>query len=359
MNRSALAPLDIASRLDRVRAHLTTDALLVTFLPNVRYLSGFTGSNGTVLLTQTDAWLFTDGRYTTQASEQLSAYGVDMEPVILPAATTMREAVAQRVSGTIGFESEHMSVAAHERLGDECSWMGTSEVVEQVRIAKDEGEIDRIAAACAIADEAFAQVRPLFDTDITEQAFALELEFAMRRLGAEAMSFEPIVAAAERGALPHARPSDALVPTDTLVVCDFGCMVEGYCSDMTRTVIRGTLSKELREIYAVVQEAQQAGVHAAQVGAELRSVDAATRTVVAAAGFGEYYVHGTGHGVGLEIHEAPRVAATADGTLQDRTVVTVEPGIYLPGVGGVRIEDTLVVTSAGPRVLTNSPKDSL
>ena len=356
----ALPPLSIANRIDRVRAGFTDiDTLIITHLPNVHYVSGFTGSAGLVVLTADGAWLCTDGRYETQAQGQITAAGVAMEVVIVSGDAAMADAIAPLFVGTVGFEGDALTVAAFERLSKGAPWTSTAMLVERVRLQKDDGEVERIAAACGIADDAFAAVRSRLEEGLTEIDFALELEFAMRARGASAMSFEPIVAAGPRGALPHARPSEARIPMDTLVVCDFGCIVDGYCSDMTRTVVLGDPGRELRTIFQLVIDAQAAGVVAARAGERLAAVDAATRDPIVDAGYGGYYVHGTGHGVGLEIHEAPRVGATADGTLEDRTIVTVEPGIYLPGVGGVRIEDTLFVTHGAPRVLTQSPKDSL
>lgn len=360
LNLDALPALSIADRIDRVRAGFSgIDTLIITHLPNVRYASGFTGSAGLVVLTEHRAWLCTDGRYETQAHEQLAAAGVAMDVVMVSNGLALAEAIAPLCAGVVGFESESISVAECDRIRKGAAWIPTTMMVERVRMQKDDGEVERIAAACGVADAAFAAVRHRLEEGLTEIEFALELEFAMRARGASAMSFEPIVAAGPRGALPHARPSEAIIPMDTLVVCDFGCVVDGYCSDMTRTVVLGTPGRELSTIFEIVADAQANGVLAARAGASLSAVDAATREPITAAGFGEYYVHGTGHGVGLEIHEAPRVGATADGTLEDRTIVTVEPGIYLPGVGGVRIEDTLLVTDGAPRVLTQSPKDSL
>ncbi len=357
---SELPALDISGRLSRLRDRLVeVDSLVVTHLPNVRYLSGFTGSAGTMVVDHDHAWLITDGRYSQQVGEQIAAGGAAITPVVLSGGQDLRDAIAAVAQGTIGFESEYLTVAGLGRLAGTDSWKPTSGLVEELRLQKDPGEVERIARACAIADAAFAEVRTLIRPGVSEREIAIELEFMMRRLGADAMSFEPIVAAGPHGALPHARPTDALIPDDTLVVCDFGCVVDGYCSDMTRTVIVGTPPPELGRAYSVVYEAQAAGVRAAHAGIDASALDAATRDPIREAGFGEYYVHGTGHGVGIEIHEAPRVGATANGTILDRTILTVEPGIYLPGLGGVRIEDTLFVTDGEPRVLTQSPKDSL
>jgi len=230
-------------------------------------------------------------------------------------------------------------------------------LVEDLRRVKDAGEIDRIRRACAIGDEAFQALLPRLAAGITERQFALELEFAMRERGASGNSFDPIIAAGPNGAKPHARPSDRVIGRNELVVCDFGCIVDGYCSDMTRTVSLGDPGADARRLYDVVLTSQQAG--RARVAAEVpcADIDRASRDVIADAGWADAFSHSTGHGVGLEIHEAPRVAATARDTLVVSDVVTVEPGVYLPGIGGVRIEDTVVVDAAGSEPLTLTPKD--
>jgi Xaa-Pro aminopeptidase len=231
-------------------------------------------------------------------------------------------------------------------------------LVEALRRVKDPGEVDRIAAAAAIADAALAAVRPLLAQGCTEQEFSLALDTEMRRGGAQGPSFETICAAGPNAAKPHHRPSNRTIHAGEPVVVDFGAVVDGYCSDMTRTVWVGDLvDPVLRRVVEVVHASQAAGVAAAAAGVTCRAVDRACREVVKEAGWGEYFVHGTGHGVGLDVHEAPAVSATSPDTLAAGHVVTVEPGVYLPGLGGVRIEDTLVVTERGSRTLTSTPKE--
>ena len=260
----------------------------------------------------------------------------------------------------LGLEA-HGVTWAQQRLFAErfapCDLVATTDLVESIRRVKEPEEVARIEAACGIADDALAAVGRELANGPTEREFALALEIEMRRRGASGTSFDTIVASGPNGALPHHRPSDRRVERGELVVIDFGCIVDGYCSDMTRTVSVGPPSAEAQRLYDVVLDAQQAGRDAVRSGVACVDVDTACRDRIAAAGWGEAFSHGTGHGVGLEIHEAPRVASTSRDTLATGHVVTVEPGVYLPGVGGVRIEDTVVVTDGGCIALTASPKD--
>ncbi|MEZ5141876.1 MAG: Xaa-Pro peptidase family protein [Acidimicrobiales bacterium] len=355
----------VAPRVDRLRVAMAgagCDALLVTHLVNLRYLTGFTGSAGLLLVTSDGLLFVSDGRYRDQAAEQLAAAGVEARVEIT--GTEQRQVVAGAVAdaGTarIGLEAEHVSWAQQRRYAEE--WFGSTELVattglvEGLRLVKDEGEVARMAAAARIADDALAHVRSRLREGPTEAEVALELDTEMRRLGAVGPSFETIVAAGPNGAKPHARPSSRRIAEGDLVVIDFGAVVDGYCSDMTRTVVVGEPTATQQRMWDVVAEAQQAGVDAVAPGAAAADVDQACRSVIAAAGWGEAFLHATGHGVGLDIHEAPRVAATGDATLAAGNVVTVEPGVYLPDHGGVRIEDTLLVTDGGCRPLTRTPK---
>jgi Xaa-Pro aminopeptidase len=362
---TTLAPMDVAGRLPRLRAALAAQelpALLVTSRANVRYLTGFTGSAATLLVSADDALFVTDGRYRTQSAEQIAAAGVDAHVEIGLTMAEQREMFARAAAGfaQIGLE-EHSITWAEQR--DFAAAFGGVEVVpagtlvEDLRRVKDAGEIDRIRAACAIASDAFESLLSRFGDGITEREFALALEFAMRERGASGNSFDPIIASGPNGAKPHANPSDRVVERNELIVCDFGCIVDGYCSDMTRTVSVGDPGPDARHLYEVVLESQQAGRAAVAANVGCADIDRASRDIIAQAGWAEEFSHSTGHGVGLEIHEAPRVASTARDTLLVSDVVTVEPGVYLPGVGGVRIEDTVVVTSTGAEPLTLTPKD--
>lgn len=361
----ALPPMDVATRVDRLRAGLDAagcDALLVTHLVNVRYLTGFTGSAGMLLVTADDLLFVSDGRYRDQAAEQLDAAGVQARIEIT--GTEQRQVVAGAAADAgatrLGLEAEHVTWAQQRRYADEwfagTELVATASLVERLRLVKDAGEVARIEAAAAIADAALARVEPMLWREPTEAEVALDLDTEMRRLGASGPSFETIVAAGPNGAKPHARPSARRIREGDLVVIDFGAVVDGYCSDMTRTLVVGEPSADQRRHWDVVAEAQQAGVDAVAPGVATVEVDRACRAVIAAAGWGEAFLHATGHGVGLDIHEAPRVAATGDATLAAGNVVTVEPGVYLPEHGGVRIEDTLLVTTDGCRALTRTPK---
>ncbi len=376
----ALPVMDVAGRAARLRARFAEagsvperqggiDALVVTHLPNVRYLTGFTGSAAMLLVTGDGLVFTTDGRYRTQASEQLDAAGVDAVVEIGATQGAQREALARAratrpVGGgggaRVGLEAHAVSWSLQRALAE--SFAGhelvpTEGLVERLRRVKEPGEVARIHAACAIADAALAALLPSLHDRPTERDFALDLEVEMRRRGASGNSFDPIVASGPNAAKPHARPGTRRVEPGELVVIDFGCVVDGYCSDMTRTVSVGDPGPDARRVWDVVRESQWAGREAVRAGADCAAVDAACRDVIAAAGWADAFVHGTGHGVGLEIHEAPRVAASARDTLERGSVVTVEPGVYLPGVGGARIEDTVVVTRDGSDPLTAFPKE--
>ena len=371
MTSTTLAPLDVAPRIARLRERLVAEqlnGLLVTKLANVRYLTGFTGSAALLLVTGDDALFVTDGRYTEQSREQLGDAGVaagaggDVRIEIGLTASAQHAALAAAIDPGSRLGLEEHSVTWADQRGYAAVFEGAELVpagtpVEDLRRVKDAGEVDRIRRACAIADDAFQSLLPRFAEGVTERQFALELEFAMRERGASGNSFDPIIAAGPNGAKPHARPSDRVIGRNELVVCDFGCIVDGYCSDMTRTVSVGDPGPEARHLYDVVLASQQAG--RARVAAEVAcaDIDRASRDVIADAGWADAFSHSTGHGVGLEIHEAPRVAATGRDTLVVSDVVTVEPGVYLPGIGGVRIEDTVVVGAAGCEPLTLTPKD--
>jgi Xaa-Pro aminopeptidase len=361
--------MDVADRAARLRSRLAEvpcDALLVTNLTNVRYLTGFTGSAALLLVPADDVAelvFVTDGRYREQAASELADAGVAARTVIAMEEDARRQALASAAAGLgrLGLEAENVTWAQKRRFGTD--WFPdaqlepTAGLVESLRLVKDAGEVARIQAACEMADAALAAVRHRLGEGPTEAEVALELEWQMRRLGAEGPSFETIVASGPNAAMPHHRAADRRIAEGDLVVLDFGALVDGYHSDMTRTVMVGEPSDTQSRMYDVVREAQAAGVAAVRGGAQARSVDDACRSVIREAGWDEAFLHATGHGLGLDIHEPPRVARTGDAMLADGQVVTVEPGVYLVEHGGVRIEDTVVVTPEGCRTLTLAPKD--
>jgi Xaa-Pro aminopeptidase len=365
---TVLPPMDVAGRGTRLQARLDEagcDALLVTHLTNVRYLSGFTGSAAMLLVTPDALLLVTDGRYELQAGDELAVAGAAAE-VSVARTTDEQHAVltaALPPSSRLGLEAGHVTWAEQRRYAREWSpgheLVPTDGLVERLRAVKDDGEVARVEAACAIADAALAATLPFLAEGPTEAAFALALDTEVRRLGAADVSFPTIVASGPNGARPHHEPGARTVVPGDLVVIDFGALVDGYHSDMTRTVAVGghdRLGETGRRMVEVVRAAQAAGVAAVSAGTPAAEVDRACRDLIAEAGWGDAFVHGTGHGVGLDIHEDPRVSYASGATLDAGHVVTVEPGIYLPGAGGVRVEDTVVVTDSGCRVLTRAPK---
>jgi len=377
MTGPELAPLAVDGRLDRLRALLVetggapVDGLLVTAPANIRWLTGFGGSAGFLLVTPERALLTTDGRYRTQSAEQLANAGVDDQvEVTIGGVQAQREALHRGSEGVteLGLEADHVTWSA-QRLWAEvftpASLTPTRGLVERLRMVKDAGEVDRMARAAAIADEALGAVLPLLaevdssvGRELTESTFAAALDHAMRELGAEDRAFETIVASGENSAKPHARPGPRVIGPGDPVVVDFGAVFDGYRSDMTRTFcVGGPPTGELARVFEVVAHAQRLGVARVEPGVTTGSVDLACREAIAASGWGEHFEHGTGHGVGLDIHEGPSVGPGSTAILEPGTVVTVEPGVYLPGTGGVRIEDTLVVMEHGSRPLTQFPKD--
>jgi Xaa-Pro aminopeptidase len=350
------------------------DAVLVTNLLNVRYLTGFTGSNGALLVRaggspsdQQDV-LATDGRYATQAGAQAPDVELLIDRTTVPALAA--EAV-RRGAGRIGYESHDVTVDAHAGLlrvlADAADGTSAPELVsvrravEAQRAVKDDDEIDALRRACAVADQALAELAAegALRPGRTELEVGRELDARMLALGAEAPSFETIVATGANSAIPHHRPDATVLRPGDFLKLDFGATVDGYHSDMTRTLVLRAAADWQREVYELVAASQAAGRAAVAVGADVVDVDRAARDVIAEAGHAEHFTHGLGHGVGLEIHEAPGISPLGAGTLSAGMAVTVEPGVYLPGHGGVRIEDTLVVTADGPELLTLTSKELL
>jgi Xaa-Pro aminopeptidase len=362
--------MDHADRLAGLLAERRLDALLVTDLVNVRWLTGFTGSSGLAVVGPGEERVFlTDFRYLTQSAEQLDpGWRREIAPELLPAVAEIvfncpHPPAPPSSPGTVlrlGFDDASMSVKDHAtlvgRLAEGVELVAAGGAVEGLRAVKDAGELDKIRAAAKLADAALTEVLGRGLVGRTERDVALDLEVTMRKAGAEGASFAPIVAAGEHSALPHAVPRDVAIPAGTLVTVDWGAQLDGYASDCTRTFATGELDPRDREIYELVLRAQETALAAVRAGAGGREVDAVAREIIAAAGHGEHFGHGLGHGVGAEVHEGPRLSQRSDSTLAAGQVVTVEPGVYVPGAVGVRIEDLAIVTADGCEVLTGLPK---
>ncbi len=350
-----------AGRLEAARAAMgraEVEAMLVSGLVNIRYLTGFTGSNALVVIGPDTATLLTDFRYQT-ASEPLRAW-VDVELAERDVIRTAAERLDGLTSGAlrVGFEPAQMTVERHALLHE---WherlVPVPGLIEGLRIVKDAEELDAVRAAAALIEPVYALLAGDGLTGREEIEVAWHVRELFHEGGADGLAFETIVASHERGAQPHAHPGHDRIGADTLITIDLGCVLDGYCSDCTRTFATGTPPPALAEAYRICLEAQLAAMAAVKPGARASDVDGAARDVIAAAGHGDHFGHPVGHGVGLDIHESPRLGATTSATLEPGMVVTVEPGIYLPGIGGVRIEDLVIVTPTGGERLTMYPKE--
>jgi Xaa-Pro aminopeptidase len=345
------------ARADRLVGRLRErelDALLITNLVNVRYLSGFTGTNGVCVVTPDERVFFTDFRYVERAASEVPDFDRRRGKQDL-----LTDA-AELLSGRVGFEDQFMSVRQYKRLEglvpDGVELIPAGGIVEELRGIKDGGELRAMRDAAKLADDMYEYIAERGLLGRTEREVAVDVEREMRARGAEDPSFPSIVAAGPNGALPHATPGDVEIGPETLVIVDMGCRVDGYCSDCTRTFATGPLSDEAAGVYELVLAAQEDSLAAVRAGAECKAVDAVARDKITEAGHGEEFGHGLGHGVGLEVHEGPRLAQTAEGTLAAGNTVTVEPGVYVPGAFGVRIEDLVVVTDDGSELLSHFPK---
>ena len=360
-----LSKMDFSNRQRRLIESLrSADCLLVTSLTNIRYLCGFTGSAGALLVAPGRCVFFTDGRYTEQARSQVSGAKVVITrrpPALAAGEWLVRKARRSRQKQVLGIEGEHITVAARRRLGEvlgeKVRLREAQPITEHMRLLKDAEELRLIRAAAVLGAGLFDCAVNVMRPGVSENEVAGRMELAARQAGAEAMSFETIVASGPRSALPHGRASTAAISSQGFVVCDFGVILHGYCSDRTRTVWVGQPTAEARRVYASVLEAQEAAIAAIRPGVHVGEVDRAARNVLKRSGLARYFTHSTGHGVGLEIHEAPRVARGQQEKLQPGMVITVEPGVYLPEQWGVRIEDMVVVTEQGCEVLAPSEKE--
>jgi len=358
--------MDYSARQKRLTARLREigcPALLMTHLPNIRYLCGFTGSAGVLLLVASARGarliFFTDGRYTQQAAEEV--VGARVVIASRPALSEACEAAVKARVKTLGFEAEQLQYITFQQLSlalkGKLKLKPTAGLVEQLRITKDADEIEQIRAAVLLGSSLFQTALAAIRPGVVEMAVAGELELHARRAGAEKMSFDTIVAAGRRSALPHGRASGQAIPESGFIILDYGVILAGYCSDMTRTVHVGPVSAAHRRMYQAVKDAQLASIEAVRPGVEAGKVDQAGRDVLKKTGYDAFFIHSTGHGVGIEIHEQPRIAKGQMAPLEPGMVITIEPGIYIPDDGGVRIEDMVLVTETGHEVLTPTDKN--
>jgi len=350
-------------RLQRLRTAMVAlelEAILVTNAYNRKYLSGFTGSSGYLLITTEQAYLLTDFRYRTQAPMQAQYYDVvEHGP---KAIVTVKEILEKRQIKRLGFEQDDLTYGTYLTYTAELeniTLVPTRQIVEGLRLIKDASELAIMQEAADLADQTFHYIMSWLKPGVSEKAIALEMEMFMRKSGATSSSFETIVASGERSALPHGIASERLLQKNEFVKLDFGAYYKGYCSDLTRTVVVGKPTSKHRQIYETVLEAQLTALQQLKPGMTGKEADGVARGVIEKAGFGSFFGHGTGHGLGMEIHEEPRLSSQSNTVLQPGMTVTVEPGIYIPGFGGVRIEDDVVITDHGVTILTHSPKSFL
>lgn len=358
----ALADTRFSNRRRRLASTLAgqrIDGVVITHLTHVRYLTGFSGSNGGLLLRKDlSALMATDGRYTTQIADEVpdieAVLGRDVGPHLL-----------SQLDGEmrVGYEADYVTVSQLKRMEEAApegvTLVPVSGVIEDIRLIKDHIELQKLEEIAALANQALTELIEAGEVAAgrTERQVAADLEYRMRMLGSERVSFDTIVASGENSAKPHHGADDRELRNGDLVTIDFGAHLRGFNSDCTRTFVIGEVTEFAKEIYDIVLRAQEAGVKASVPGASLVDVDAACRDIISEAGYGEYFVHSTGHGIGLDVHEGPSAAKTGTGELAEGMTLTIEPGIYVPGKGGVRIEDSLIITSGAPKIITAYPKD--
>jgi len=353
--------MPLARRLNELRTILEAsnlDAMLVSFLPNIRYLTGFSGSNALCIVTMDRRYFLSDGRYRDQARAEIRGFRV-----FITSRGLIEEASRLNLlkgSKRVGIESQHLPVATLQNLRRHfrsVRFVSTRSLVENIAAIKDEQEIDLIRHAVAITDKVFKKILSVVKPGLSELDLAAEIGYYHRKFGAEAEAFETIVASGPHGAFPHARPTERRIRRGDLVTLDFGCRFRGYHSDLTRTIAVGNPSPLARRIYAIVLDAQLRAIEAARSGVAAKEVDGVARKHIKRNGFGKYFNHSLGHGLGLQIHETLRLSALSKDVLRSGNVVTVEPGIYIPGVGGVRIEDDVVIRDGHCDILNTSTKE--
>ena len=349
------------SKLRAVLRHEDLDALIVSSLHNIRYLTSFSGSNAVCVVKQKEATFLTDGRYAEQSVAEVSKHFKRSITVLGLYEGLAKQRLLQGYK-RVGFESHFVSYAQYRTMKKLCpsvTFVPTTDIVERLMLLKDADEIAAIQKAVDISDKVFGEVLSLIKPGIEERAVAAEISYLHKHFGADGDSFETIVASGSRGSLPHARASSKRIRKGEMVTLDFGCVVDGYNSDITRTIAVGKASRRSREMYKVVLDAQQGAIDAARGGMSAKELDAVARNRISQAGFGKYFVHSLGHGLGLHVHERPRISALSKELLQAGSVVTIEPGVYIPDFGGVRIEDDVLLTETGCRVLNRAPKELL
>jgi Xaa-Pro aminopeptidase len=348
------------SRLERFFEEYSLKAVLFTDLRNIRYLCGFSGSEGALLISQDNAWFLCDSRYTIQASEEVHGAEVrECAPIrIDTVAALAREFNLDR----IGFEAAHTNVTAFRRMSEKLTGVELVELgldLDEIRICKDRAEIELLSSVATLSSQALAAVLAYIKPGVREADVALELELEMRRRGAEGKAFDFIVASGERGAMPHGRASDKIIQSGELVTIDFGALKDGYHSDETVTIACGKPGVRAQEIHSIVRTAHDLAIERVKPGISCKELDEVARSYIRDKGYGDYFGHGLGHGVGLEIHEMPTLSPRSTAVLEEGMTITIEPGIYIPGFGGVRIEDTVVVTGNGCHVITSADKQLL
>jgi len=351
------------ARLQKLRAQfdaLHIDAFLITFLPHIRYLSGFSGSNAICIVTKNSQSILSDGRYTDQIRNEVSDWDIFITKTDLLDEIRKRKLLPRGMR--LGFDGNSIQFSQYQelkKLFPAVKFLPKADCIEKISVVKDAGEVGKIRKAVEITDAVFSELLPLIVPGISELDLAAEISYRQRKHGAEADAFETIVASGERSALPHGRASAKKIRTGEFVTLDFGAVYEGYHSDLTRTVAVGKITPEGKKIYATVRDAQQKAIDAAKSGMKARDLDAVARRHIRKLGYEKFFRHSLGHGIGLQIHEPPRISVLSKAVLEEGNVITIEPGIYVPEFGGVRIEDDIHITGGGITVLNRSPKDLL
>ena len=349
-----------ASRLSKAREKLSSnqlDAFFTSEQPNLRYLSGFSGSTGIVLITRSDSFIVTDGRYFEQVEQEVVGYSLKRLPVGRPYIDYLCDLFRELSLSRVGYESENLSVAFLNRvrsLAGDVELVPTERLVEDLRLVKSEDEVQLIKQAAELSFLAFRKIISESVGGRTERELAARLEYEMRLLGSERLQFEVILCSGARSSIIHGKPSDKALERGDLVIVDFGFVLDGYCSDVTRTCVVGEPSADQRRLFSLLKEAQHSAALAARPQVLCKQVDSVARNIISQAGFGEAFAHGLGHGIGLQVHEAPQLSPASETRLQSGMTITLEPGVYFPGKGGLRLEDDFVVTSDGAVRLTDS-----